>query len=228
MGQDLIVIFTLIILECILSIDNAAVLAVMVKVLPEHQQKKALTYGIIGAYVFRGAALLAVTWLTSFFWLKILGGFYLLVIAYKHFTQEEKTEEKSARKLPFLNMFWSTVVLVEFADIFFSIDNVFAAVALSDKLWVVILGVFIGILGMRFIATWFVKMLDKFPQLADSAFVVIALLGIKLVVAGTLDYIPSAVTAKEIMDSHTTDLVFSILTLVIFFFPLILPKKKHA
>lgn len=223
---DFLTILNLIILECLLSVDNAAVLAVMVKVLPKEQQSKALRYGIVGAYVFRGIALAFVTILVQIIWLKILGGFFLIYLTFKHFTQDGDESEAKTKFIPVLGLFWSTVLYVELADITFSIDNIFAAVALSDKIWVVIVGVFVGILAMRFVAEWFIKMIEKYPSLNTSAFIVIGILGLKLVVSGIVDYIPSMSILKGILESHYTDMIMSALTLIIFFFPIILSKPK--
>src|SRR5205823_11523228 len=77
--------------------------------------------------------------------------------------------------------FWATVIAVEFADMAFSIDNILAAVALSPKLWVVLAGVFIGILAMRFVAGIFVKLIEKFPILAQIAYVLVGAIGLQLV-----------------------------------------------
>jgi predicted tellurium resistance membrane protein TerC len=80
---EVLIFLNIMILEIVLSIDNAAVLAAMVKELPKEQQKKALTYGIAGAYVFRGLALLFASVLIKLVWLKVAGGLYLMYLAYK-------------------------------------------------------------------------------------------------------------------------------------------------
>ena len=77
------VVVNLILIESLLSVDNAAVLATMVLDLPKDQRPKALRYGIVGAYVFRGLALLFTAFLISFWWFKPLGGIYLLVLLSK-------------------------------------------------------------------------------------------------------------------------------------------------
>ena len=64
-AAGLMVVLILIIIEGVLSVDNAAVLATMVMRLPEHQRGKALKYGIIGAYVFRGLCLALAAWLIT-------------------------------------------------------------------------------------------------------------------------------------------------------------------
>ena len=74
----LTVILNLILIESLLSVDNAAVLATMVMDLPKDQRKKALKYGIVGAYVFRGICLFFAALLIQIWWFKPLGGIYLI------------------------------------------------------------------------------------------------------------------------------------------------------
>lgn len=234
MTATLLIILNLIILESLLSVDNAAVLAIMVKDLPGKEKKKALRYGLLGAYVFRGLCLLFAAFLAGFSFLKIAGGLYLFYLVYGHFsakvdTIEEKTD-KNDRKIYkwFLkigvNRFWATVILVEIMDLAFSIDNIFAAVALTNVFWMIMVGVAIGILAMRFVAGWFVKLIEKFPTLERSAFVVIALLGFKLIVSGVLDY-TNLWGLKLLMGSHWFDFCFSGAMMFIFFIPIISHKK---
>jgi YkoY family integral membrane protein len=217
-----LVILNLIIIESLLSVDNASALAAMVQHLPDGQRQKALRYGLVGAYVFRGACLLAASWLIKILWLKIAGGLYLLYLAYKHFYQGDGDEAtKTSNK-----GFWATVISVEILDLSLSIDNIFAAVALSKEFWVVMVGVGIGILAMRFVAGWFVNLIEKYPSLTNSAFIVIALLGFKLILGGIVDYVPSWITLKNIIESHIFDLAFSVCMMIIFFYPLAFNKKK--
>lgn len=228
---NLIIIVNLFILESLLSVDNAAVLAVMVKDLPDRQKNKALRYGLLGAYVFRGACLFAASWLVKILWLKILGGAYLLYLVYGHFkpgvqTLEEETSAKDNKIFKFfqrlgLNRLWATVILVEVMDLAFSIDNIFAAVALSSTFWVIMVGVAFGILAMRFVAGWFVTLITKHPSLETSAFIVIALLGIKLMASGATDYLGGL----TFMQHHTFDLIFSGAMMLIFFIPLLFKNK---
>src|SRR4051794_34306205 len=79
------VVVNLILIESLLSVDNAAVLATMVLDLPKNQRPKALRYGIIGAYLFRGLSLLFAAALISIWWFKPLGGMYLLYLALRFF-----------------------------------------------------------------------------------------------------------------------------------------------
>lgn len=225
-----LIIINLILLEGLLSVDNAAVLAVMVSHLPEGQRQKALKYGIIGAYVFRGICLVIASWLIQVIWLKIAGGLYLLYLAIKGLKEQSEEEATVKKKSGLFKTFWGTVFMVEIMDIAFSIDNVFAAVAMDDRLWVVCVGVFIGILTMRFVAGKFVILMSKYPSLAKSAYIVILLLGIKLIISGALHYFDNSFAhyLEKIIESHIFDLVFSLVMMLIFFVPLIRRPKKEG
>jgi YkoY family integral membrane protein len=214
---EVLIFLNIMILEIVLSIDNAAVLAAMVKELPKNQQKKALTYGIAGAYVFRGLALLFASVLIKLVWLKVAGGLYLMYLAYKALSSkvEQSGESKMTIKIPFLSALWSTIVAIEMMDLVFSIDNVFAAVAFTPNLWLICGGVFIGILAMRFATTKFVKVLEKNPILERVAYWVIGALGLKFVSSYWL----------HDLNTEAIDAVFSILTLLAFIIPLIIKKK---
>jgi YkoY family integral membrane protein len=214
---EVLIFLNIMILEIVLSIDNAAVLAAMVKELPKEQQKKALTYGIAGAYVFRGLALLFASVLIKLVWLKVAGGLYLMYLAYNALSTnvEQGGESKMTIKIPFLSALWSTIVAIEMMDLVFSIDNVFAAVAFTPNLWLICGGVFVGILAMRFATTKFVKVLEKNPILERVAYWVIGALGLKLVSSYWL----------HDLNTEAIDAVFSILTLLAFVIPLIIKKK---
>jgi len=92
-AADLVVLLgtvaTLVVLEGLLSADNALVLAVMVRHLPRHQQKRALRYGMLGAFGFRLIAVVFASTLLHYWILKVLGGLYLLYIAVSHLAHGE-------------------------------------------------------------------------------------------------------------------------------------------
>lgn len=202
---SLTVILNLILIESLLSVDNAAVLATMVLDLPKDQRKKALKYGIIGAYVFRGICLLFAAMLIQIWWFKPVGGIYLLILAIKYFFTKKKVEdpqtiaEELERKqrswlyrktLGAFGPFWSTVILVELMDLAFSIDNVIAANAYTKNIILIWVGVFIGILAMRFVAQGFVRLMEKYPFLSICAYTVIGILGLKLTLSMVAHFYP--------------------------------------
>src|SRR3989344_3161568 len=81
---DGLTIGTLALLEGILSVDNALVLAILVRHLPEKQRRKGLTYGLLGAFVFRIIAIVFASSLIQFIIFKFIGGAYLLYLAMKN------------------------------------------------------------------------------------------------------------------------------------------------
>jgi YkoY family integral membrane protein len=179
--QDLALIGFLVFLEGILSIDNAVVLAMLAKPLPASQRKKALTYGLAGAVIFRLIALASATFLMKWTWVKFLGGAYLVFVAGKHFLSKQADgNEVHAKKAGF----WHVVLTIELTDIAFAVDSILAAVALSNKFWIVFTGGFIGVVMMRFAATLFLKLLERFPAFETSAYQLVLLIGAKLLVDG--------------------------------------------
>jgi YkoY family integral membrane protein len=230
--SGILVVLNLILIESLLSVDNAAVLATMVMDLPVHQRSRALRYGIIGAYVFRGLCLIFAAWLVQIWWLKPVGGLYLLYLTYGYFkgkaTPEDSSDDYVDKKsnwlyratLGSLGQFWATIALVELMDLAFSIDNVFAAVAFTDQIQLIILGVFIGILAMRFVAQGFVNLMERFPFLESIAFIVIGILGLKLSLSGISHYFPES-TLAIYTEGEMADLYTSILTVALFVVPIL-------
>jgi YkoY family integral membrane protein len=241
----LLIILNLIVIESLLSVDNAAVLATMVIDLPKEQRSRALRYGIIGAYVLRGVCLFLAAWLVKIWWLKPLGGLYLMYLAFDYFKgklqKKESGEEENVNKeqnwlykstVGLIGTFWATVALVELMDLAFSIDNVFAAVAFTDHVFLIYTGVFIGILAMRFVAQAFVKLMEKFTFLETVAFIVIGVLGIKLTASLYTHFYPGT-PAAEFMEGETADIAVSVFTVAIFLIPVITSllfnfPKKHT
>jgi YkoY family integral membrane protein len=184
--SDVLTVALLVALEGLLSADNAMVLAVLVLGLPKHQQRKALRYGIGGAFAFRIIATLLAAYLIRLGWVKLVGAGYLLYLTYRHFSHLDGTER---RRTPppatsWLGMpaFWTTVVKVELTDIVFAIDSILVAVAMSSKLWVILTGGVLGIIMMRLVIGQLLALVERYPPLVDGAFVIIAWVAIKLLV----------------------------------------------
>lgn len=189
---NLMIIFSLVILEGLLSTDNALVLAIMVKKLPQNQQKKALVYGIWGAYIFRFIAIGAGAFLIKIWWIKLIAAGYLLHMVYSYFENKGKEEETSTATI-IQKGFWATVISVELMDITFSIDSVTAAFGVSGQVWVLFLGAVVGILLMRCVAGLFITLINKVPELETSAYILIAFIGIKMVLALVAIEIPTII-----------------------------------
>lgn len=189
---DIVIVLQLIILEGLLSFDNALALAALVsrRLKSKEEQKKALTWGIWGAYVFRTVIVFLGVWLMRHEWIKAAAGLYLikmgaseLFLKKPHFEEEAVSAEKESRNwFRFIKVspLWSTIIAVEIMDIMFSIDSIAAALSLSSKVWVLLAGAMIGILMMRVAAQAFVVLIHKFPILEKTAFVLVLLAGINV------------------------------------------------
>jgi YkoY family integral membrane protein len=183
--DDLVTIALLVVLEGLLSADNALVLAVLVLGLPRRDQRKALRYGIVGAFAFRILATLLAVHLLEILFVKLIGGIYLMYLSWKHFfgpsgQEQTRTAVKRARPMLGLSAFWATVVKVELTDIVFAVDSILVAVAMSPKLWVIITGGILGIVMMRLVIGQLLALVRRYPALVDGAFVIIAWVAIKL------------------------------------------------
>jgi YkoY family integral membrane protein len=218
------VLLVLVGLEGILAADNAVVMAVMVKHLPPEQQKRALFYGLLGAFVFRFATLFMISLLADVWQVQALGALYLLYIATHNLYQRFKGKNNTDRnKAPKTSSFWVTVLKVELADIAFAIDSMLAAVALAVTLtptgWfqvggidggqfsVMFLGGVIGLVIMRFAANWFVKLLHTRPSLETAAFLIVGWVGVKLAVF-TLAHPEVGILDEHFPESFAWKLIF--------------------
>jgi len=178
------IIISLIIIEGLLSVDNALGIAAMANHLPGKQKQQALRWGIVGAYVFRGLALAFASFIIDNPWLKIAGAAYLIYLMCRHFAEHRHIEQEGAGETAASlagRGFWATVASIEIMDLSLSVDNVVAAVALSPDLWVVCTGVFIGILTLRLVAGVCIPLIQKFPILESTAFILIGYVGLILV-----------------------------------------------
>ncbi len=184
--QAIPVILSLIFIEGLLSVDNALAIASMASHLPEKQRSRALTLGMLGAYLFRCVALVIAAWLSDNEWVKLFGAAYLVWLMCDHFTtvdDEEHGVHHAAKG------FVATVVAIQFLDLSLSVDNVVAAVAMAPKhppdfkpeMWVVYCGVLIGILTLRFLAQACIRLLQRFPVLEHTAYLLIGYVGFILI-----------------------------------------------
>ena len=211
------VLVILVALEGLLAADNALVLAIMVKHLPEEDRKKALFYGLAGAFIFRFASLFAISFLVDVWQVQAIGAIYLLFMAGNHIFRKVvkgKTEQKEVKKT---SGFWTTVFKVELADIAFAVDSILAAVAMAvvlpdtplpniggldgGKFLVIFAGGIIGLIIMRFAANQFVKLLERRPGLEIAAFTIVGWVGVKLAVY-TLSHPSLGILSEEF--AHST------------------------
>ena len=211
--EIIVVIGILAALEVILSVDNALILGLMVQGLPMSLRRKALFYGIVGAYVLRGLALTFAAFFIKFWWAQALGGAYLLFVALRYFLRR-RTETPHAHPAPSSQQFWSTVAQLELMDLAFAVDSVLVAVALSNQLWVIFTGVLLGIAALRLVASFFVGLLERYPRFKTIAYVIVALAGVKLMLEGW-DKWAEQVLARPEWALHLDKTAFSLFILLV-------------
>lgn len=239
------VLLVLIALEGLLAADNALVLAIMVKHLPEDERKRALFYGLAGAFVFRFASLFVISFLVDVWQVQAVGAIYLLFIALNHILRKlfmKKIEGKPAtQKREKTSGFWSTVIKVELADIAFAVDSILAAVALAvalpdtplpqiggldgGKFLVIFAGGLIGLIIMRFAANFFVTLLAKRPGLEIAAFTIVGWVGVKLAVY-TFSHPELSILPKAFAKSSEWKITFYVVLILIALAGWFLSKEK--
>lgn len=239
------VLLILIALEGILAADNALVMAIMVKHLPEKQRKRALFYGLAGAFVFRFGSLFAISYLVDVWQVQAIGAVYLIFLAVNHifkkFVAKERGKEEEKPKKRRESGFWMTVLKVEIADIAFAVDSILAAVALAVTLpttnlphiggmdgghfLVIFTGGFVGLVIIRFAATYFVKLLHRRPGLETAAYLVVGWVGVKLGVF-TLAHPHIDVIPHSFVESTLWKIIFWSVLLLLFIGGWFLSKEQ--
>ncbi|MCY8786879.1 hypothetical protein MOD87_00970 [Bacillus inaquosorum] len=235
-------------LEGLLSADNALVLAVIAKHLPNDQKKKAINYGIIMAFAFRFAALFAISFIANVWQIQAIGAAYLLYLGLKHvikarFGKKRENIHEEDKKEAAGKGFWPTVGKIALADLAFAIDSILAAVALAlglpdsplddfggmdgGQFIVVVLGGIAGLILIKFAATWFVKLLNQRPALETTAYAIVAWVGVKLVVI-TLAHEDIGILDHHFPHSTTWTLIFYGVLVAIALFGWFAPANKSA
>ena len=200
-AHDLLQVSVLAGLEGLLSVDNAVVLGLLARRVPEQMRSRALTYGLVGAVVLRLAAVAAAAWLLRFGIVKVLGGGYLLYVAGRHLLGKDgKPVHQPHGNADAARSFWMAVVSIELTDAAFAVDSVLAGIALvgvppagtpatafHPKMWVVMVGGLIGVVAMRFAAAGFAKLIGRFPRFELAAHLMVGAVGVKLLVDYTAE-----------------------------------------
>lgn len=210
-------------LEGLLAADNALVLAIMVKHLEPDERRKALFYGLAGAFVLRLGSLFFISFFIDFWQVQALGALYLLFLSIRYMIQRFTPVKKDKVIQTKESGFWMTVLKVEFADLAFAVDSILAAVALAVALpplgWftvgsldggqflVIFAGGMMGVILMRFAANLFVKLLQERPGLESAAFAIVGWVGIKLVLL-VLSHKDINVIPAQFLSSLTWKLTF--------------------
>jgi YkoY family integral membrane protein len=174
-----LVLVILIILEAVLSADNAIALAAIAQGLGERKlQQKALNFGLVLAYLFRVGLILTATWVMNYWEFELAGALYLLWLVFNYFRSDDEPDHKHHSSA--LTSFWQAIPMIAVTDLAFSLDSVTTAIAIADDLWLILVGGAIGVITLRFLAELFITWLTEFTHLEDAGFVTVGLVGLRL------------------------------------------------
>ena len=176
----------LVILELILSADNAVALAAIARASRNPEQERlALNIGIGLAMMLRVGLIALAQWVLQRAWVQLLAAAYLFWLFVNHLRQSSQDTADQTTALansspsrPLLQ----TVLLVGFTDLAFSIDSVAAAVAVSDQILLISTGAVIGIFALRFTSGLFIRWLDEFDRLERAGFLSVAFVALRLLI----------------------------------------------
>ena len=175
----------LILLELVLSADNAVALAAIARTSRQAEQERlALNIGIGLAMVLRVGLIVLAQWVLQNSWVQLLAAAYLIWLFVSHLMERgDNTDDESSREpeSPKRNLV-QTVLLLGFTDLAFSIDSVAAAVAVSDQILLISAGALIGIVALRFTSALFIRWLDEFPRLETAGFLSVAFVALRLLI----------------------------------------------
>jgi YjbE family integral membrane protein len=168
---------SIVIIDLVLAGDNAILIGLAARNLPSTQQKKVIIWGTLGAILIRIAATLAVVWLLEIPGLLLVGGVFLVVIAYKLLTDDNDHDVDAA------SSFWAAIRTVIIADALMGLDNVLAIAGASHgNFLLVVLGLLISVPVVMFGSTLILKWVDRFPIIITIGSAVLAWTAAKMIV----------------------------------------------
>ncbi|MCP9799852.1 TerC family protein [Synechococcus sp. RedBA-s] len=206
-GELLLLLPLLVALEAVLSADNAIALAAIARRLQDPQlQRQALNLGLGLALVFRLGLILLARWVLNFWPLQLAAAAYLLWLSGSNLLRpgdeanrdgpspatgaaaamdqqgpQAATSSSGPASAVGLGVgLGSVVVTLAVTDLAFSIDSVAAAVAVSDRLWLVMTGGVIGVIALRLTAELFIRWLGIYPNLERAGYLAVGLVGLRL------------------------------------------------
>ncbi|MEO0836550.1 MAG: DUF475 domain-containing protein [Cyanobacteria bacterium J06642_3] len=191
-----LILLVLILLEAVLSADNAIALAAIAKSVVDPQaQQKALNIGLVGAYILRIILIFAATWVIQYWQFELLGALYLLWLVFDYFLSSDEDNDPEKHSLGFKSV-WQIIPTIAITDLAFSLDSVTSAIAITEETWLIVAGGTIGIVILRFLAGLFIRWLQEYTYLEDAGFITVGFVGLRLLLKVWLpDYlIPEWVT----------------------------------
>ncbi len=199
-GEVLLLLPLLVGLEAVLSADNAIALAAISRRLHDPaRQRQALNLGLVLALVFRLGLIALASVVLNFWPLQLLASAYLLWLCGRHLLGQDDDSNGAATGAEISPSAQTTgspphdaghphhgaslgsvVATLALTDLAFSLDSVSAAVAVTDRVPLVMAGGVIGIIALRLTAELFLRWLEIFPHLETAGYLAVGLVGLRL------------------------------------------------
>ena len=162
----------IILIDLVLAGDNAIVIALAARSLPQHLQKKAIVWGTVGAILVRSIMTIAVVWLLKIPGLMLVGGLGLLWIAYKLLADQDHGDEHGGAGA---TTFWGAMKTIVIADALMGIDNVLGVAGAAHGAFdLVVIGLLISVPIVVFGSTMVLKLVERFPVIIQLGAAVLA------------------------------------------------------
>ncbi|GEM_PF-1194661 len=174
---------SIVIAEILFSLDNIIHVENFAGELPARERAKAMRWGLSGALFLRALSLVLMTFVKSFYWILLIGSIHMIATASLWFfgLKSEKGEEKPSLAAPVTKSMslFKAIVMIEIADLCFSIDNVAIAVSISQNIWVSTAGVAMGLVIVRLLWRNLKRLSRRYPRLTDTTQLVAGMVGLQ-------------------------------------------------
>ena len=169
----------IILIDVVLGGENALVIAMAAKKLPEHLRRQAMLWGTVGAVAVRFISVAALTYLLLIPGLRLIGGVALLYIAWKLTTNnEDHSNVKTA------TTFWGAMATIVWADAVMGLDNALAiAGAAGGNWWLIVFGLLVSVPIILFGSTLIARIMDRYPDAIFVGAFVLYVVAIKMIIA---------------------------------------------
>lgn len=173
----------IILIDIVLAGDNAIVIALAARSLPQHLQRRAIVWGTFGAIAVRAAMTMAVVWLLKIPGLMLAGGLGLVWIAYKLLVPGDSGDGHG----PGATTFFGAMKTIVIADALMGVDNVLGvAGAAHGSFDLVIIGLLVSIPIVVSGSALVLKLVERFPVIIQIGAGVLAFTAAKMIVSEPL------------------------------------------
>jgi YjbE family integral membrane protein len=173
----------IVLIDLVLAGDNAIVIALAARSLPQHLKTKAIVWGTVGAIVVRSLMTLGVVWLLKIPGLMLIGGLGLVWVAYQLLADDDGDEHSG----PMANTFWGAMKTIIVADALMGVDNVLGVAGAAHGAFdLVIIGLLVSVPIVVFGSSVVLKLVERFPIIIQAGGAVLAFTAAKMMVSEPL------------------------------------------